>query len=872
MVDYREARLWRESLGPTADTDGVAMARERLRNVFSTFRARAKHLAGEINRELPGFTVHDITHLDALWEMADLVAGPGISLTPPEAFILGGAILTHDLGMGLAAYPEGLGALRKTDVWRDAVALRWRARHGRRPAAKELEAPGADIEREATGEALRTLHASRAAELPASVSWRDGAGNVFNLIEDVELRQAFGSLIGRIAYSHHWPVSKLRTEFSETLGALGDFPREWTVDPLKLACLVRLADATHIDARRAPGFLRALRRLDDVSDPHWAFQARLHKPVLRGERLEYSSASAFTLKEAPAWRLLLDTLRMIDHELRQVDALRSDLGVQRFAARGVVGVDDPERLAKLIRVEGWVPVDARIQVRNVASLVRHLGGEDLYGRDLMVPLRELIQNAADAVRARRVLDDSPEDWGDVVVRVGQDEQGHWLEVEDNGVGMSDAVLTGPLLDFGGSYWKSSLAREEFPGLISKGFQPEGRYGIGFFSVFMWGSRVRVTTRRYTEARKDTRVLELEAGAESQPVLRLVAADEQLRDGGTLVRVWFTPPMTPDAVWRRYSNVEQALMQLCPALDVNLHVDLGAGKKRVIRASEWGELDAREFLFKTASFPRVPDVNVREVVEEHARRLRPLRGAEEELLGRACLSMGIAGPLGVITAGGFRASQIGFVTGVLIGIPLRAARSSESPVVDRAELARWASEQAGLLQQAQYSHHELRVAAQVVRACGGHTGPLPFAETGALGNWKTFNELVEWSRQHDTVRLISGTAEDPFSQGAQVSFDPDVLKVGTGTPLRSAAAEAQSFWPWFDERERAWDTDSRGPRTLAGAAMEAIAAAWSMSVEELRTHAVDSDSPERDALVGTGVDGTRVKGWLIAVFRRPRTRA
>jgi len=47
---------------------------------------------------------------------------------------------------------------------------------------------------------------------------------------------------------------------------------------------------------------------------------------------------------------------------------------------------------------------------------------------------------------------------------------------------------------GASYWNSSLLREEYPGLLARGFRALGRHGIGFFSVFIWGPRVTVTTR------------------------------------------------------------------------------------------------------------------------------------------------------------------------------------------------------------------------------------------------------------------------------------------------------------------------------------------------------------------------------------------
>ena len=67
------------------------------------------------------YTVHDLSHLDALWEMADLIVGTNFILNPAEAFVFGVAVLLHDAGMTVAAYPGGmeelegmLGKLRDT--------------------------------------------------------------------------------------------------------------------------------------------------------------------------------------------------------------------------------------------------------------------------------------------------------------------------------------------------------------------------------------------------------------------------------------------------------------------------------------------------------------------------------------------------------------------------------------------------------------------------------------------------------------------------------------------------------------------------------------------------------------------------------------
>src|SRR5712664_4228459 len=78
---YEETRLWKLSLGGRAD-DSYNDDRTRLRTAYYSFRKLAAILAAEIPQDLREYTVHDATHLDALWELADLIGGPAIALTP----------------------------------------------------------------------------------------------------------------------------------------------------------------------------------------------------------------------------------------------------------------------------------------------------------------------------------------------------------------------------------------------------------------------------------------------------------------------------------------------------------------------------------------------------------------------------------------------------------------------------------------------------------------------------------------------------------------------------------------------------------------------------------------------------------------------
>jgi hypothetical protein len=103
MNSFENTALWRKAFAPRSEPAHDKHHRKQLRDALLGFRDRSAQLAAEIPRNHPFFTVHDITHIDALWETASLVAGPTIDLTPTEGFVLGGAILVHDLAMSIAA-------------------------------------------------------------------------------------------------------------------------------------------------------------------------------------------------------------------------------------------------------------------------------------------------------------------------------------------------------------------------------------------------------------------------------------------------------------------------------------------------------------------------------------------------------------------------------------------------------------------------------------------------------------------------------------------------------------------------------------------------------------------------------------------------
>lgn len=94
----------------------------------------------------------------------------------------------------------------------------------------------------------------------------------------------------------------------------------------------------------------------------------------------------------------------------------------------------------MIRVNGWEPVSASLHVSDVPHLVKQLGGEGLYGKDSTIPLRELIQNARDALHARRTIQNHGKLWGSITIKVGVENSNDFIEIIDSGIGMSQNTL------------------------------------------------------------------------------------------------------------------------------------------------------------------------------------------------------------------------------------------------------------------------------------------------------------------------------------------------------------------------------------------------------------------------------------------------
>ena len=757
-MSYENTTLWKSAFTSTKN-DGFSKARERFRVAYYSMREKAAKLVGLIAKDMPDYTVHDITHLDALWELASQIAGPSYTINPSEAFVLGGAMLLHDAGMTLAAFPDGLTGLRATQEWKDTVGLLAR----QRGVSKGEPA----IEKVAISEVLRRLHAKQARYLGVQ-KWDSADGKEADyIIDDPEFRALYGETIGLIARSHWLSVGELETEFPRKLGAIPSGSPDWTVDGLKLACLLRVADASHVDSRRAPRFLRTLTRPPLSSDYHWIFQGRLPRPIVEREALVFSAGGAFPENDSAAWWICFDTVNMIDRELSEVDALLLSTGRVRFIARRVEGAGNPSLFRRFVATDGWEPVDTKLHVSDVPALVATLGGKALYGNDLAIPLRELIQNAADAVRAKRRLTHGKAYNGRITVRLINDGGRSTLEVEDDGVGMSEYTLVHVLLDFGRSLWRSPAVQSELPGLAASDMTPTGRFGIGFFSVFMLGQRIRVYTRRYDLGVSDQLTLEFSNGTQSRPILRRSIPPGYVENGGTCVAVELDKDpkhadgllgdnTLPQVPWTSSRPLVDVIRRLCPCLDVTIEFSDEVTDGTALKADDWKTIPGHELLERIG----IGEKRLAHLVHD-------IVGEDGELLGRAAPELSAFGPRGVVVEGGFRVCPIDMIAGVVLGVATNAARTEGLPSTSSHAMSQWASKlRPAIAKRRDLDSEDKLYMAAVVAAMGGTTGQLPIVQRGK--EYWSQRQFVEHLRKSASIFMINSydllhDSSDPCSE-------------------------------------------------------------------------------------------------------------
>lgn len=494
-MGYMSEKLW-DLLGKKVEEEDAAVGKER--QIGGAYVAAVRQIceygvqrAETIRDTFPMFTLHNETHIcNVMRLMAELLGNDLDKLTRDETAMLIMSACCHDIGMSCSEE-------EKKDLLGDIDRLNRYLERNHHEYVKAYSAGRAEpvMTDDMIQNYLRSIHHERVMELLNAIEWpRVLRGKIDR--EDLIC----------VCQSHGRDISSLDA-LEETS----------TIDLRFCAVMLRLADIMDFDTSRAPEAVYQYSGFQKTDDPNALKSKEEWDKHMASEGFDFLHIRERVHMYSLEYNAVCGSMQVeqtINCYLDWVDQELNHCGRQlkRFAGRWQDFIL-PGKIRRNITSEGYVSGQYRLSLDQDKILELFIG-KDLYS-DPSVFVRELIQNAIDAVRTREQLDKSlPSGWkGQINIRCWMDEEGyHWFRIEDNGIGMTEEIIMNYFLKIGSSYYASdAFTKSKLQCNTDAGYMPISRFGIGILSCFMGDDRanqVEISTKHFKE------------GTTSCPALRL----------------------------------------------------------------------------------------------------------------------------------------------------------------------------------------------------------------------------------------------------------------------------------------------------------------------------------------------------------------
>ena len=487
------------------------------------------------------YTKHDISHVNAMLQMLEWLVPEDTkeAMTPTDWLVTVLAIYFHDLGM-LVTGPEY--ADRERSGFRDFVTNElFGGKAGVDYKAKVETLEAEERERFLYQEFVRHTHPQRVRDWVIGRA-SDRLGMAHDAVREVDeilrpLGEQFRRDLALVCESHHLGDLDDLSKYV-TSQPYGNSPEE-TGNLQYAAILLRASDLLHMTRDRTPSIeFRILSPVDPLSQREWARHAAVRsvrpqtglnrdgEPDPDAPRDTVEVHATFT--EVQGFFGLTAYLAYAQRELE-----RSHEWVQSAASRAI-RYEFPWRHINdtMVKTEGFLRETFQFTI-DQTRILDLLTGHTLYN-DTSVVLRELVQNALDAVRLQHYLDRKQDPNAEIGgVRIDWSSPERVLTVEDSGTGMTLGMVERHLLRVGASRYQAPEFRERHPD-----FHPISRFGIGVLSTFMVADSVEIITCHPDE--EEARQLTLRSVHGKYLVRQLDKEEDEdakrLAPHGTLIRL------------------------------------------------------------------------------------------------------------------------------------------------------------------------------------------------------------------------------------------------------------------------------------------------------------------------------------------------
>lgn len=439
------------------------------------------------------YTLHDISHVDEMLKIVDWLIPDRTksAMTAAEWLMLTLGIYFHDLGMVVTKQEYEDRGKSDFPQYKEEVLKRL----GR------LEYTHAD-DRFLYQEFVREKHAKRIRfwiEQNSSSELGD-AKEAYGEIQEMlsHLDKLFKRDLGLIYESHHLDDIDDFTKYRTDAHYGTDKDEKVNLD--YIAVILRIADLLHITRDRTPPIsMRMFNVSNPVSILEWKKQQAVRAIVPKKPRnadgnidgsLEEDTIEVTAYfdgsDKAEAYFGLSAYLKYVQSELIRCNGITA----KAKKTEATTDYDFPWQKIDESQITANGFETKKLQfVLDQENILQMLVGHTLYN-DSSVVVRELAQNAIDAVRLQKEYDKKAPSKGKTPGRVSikWDSDLRTLSFTDNGTGMTISDIENYLLKVGASKYQDSEIKKEFPD-----FSSISHFGIGILTCFMVADSIDVTT-------------------------------------------------------------------------------------------------------------------------------------------------------------------------------------------------------------------------------------------------------------------------------------------------------------------------------------------------------------------------------------------
>lgn len=478
MIGIKSHELWKlfRKAAEREDPESASELEVALQDVCKL----GSEMAITIRDNFPTYTLHDEKHIcNVMSNMLNLLGEAKSCLTRNECALLILAACYHDIGMSVDK--EELEYLKQCPN----CIVEYLETH---PVDFNIVYPNSvydvpNVTSDVIQRYVRATHHIRVRDQLRNTDWPAVLGKCISVDELIAVCQSHGEHITKI---------KQYKILSPDL------------DLYLCAVLLRLGDILDFDMSRAPESLLKymdLDRSDKDEDKKSLLEWYKHQASLG---FVFSSDSQHTLlyraecKSIQVEHSIMLYLDWVDQELLDCGELI------RYMDMRWRSLLLPNRVVRQITARGYISGKYKITLAK-EQVLELLSGQNIYDTPFVF-VRELLQNAIDAVRTRKQLDNRlPRTWRPQInIRTWTDPDGfYWFKIEDNGIGMTEYMIREFFLKVGNSYYNSEqfkFDKVRFQANID--YMPISRFGIGLLSCFMGDlkdTRIEVSTKHFAES-------------------------------------------------------------------------------------------------------------------------------------------------------------------------------------------------------------------------------------------------------------------------------------------------------------------------------------------------------------------------------------